>query len=680
MYVGLNNLGLNYVSKTFSPASVFNVDSTGLWVEAYDPNYLLQRRNILTYSEDMTNAAWGKVLSVTAPTANTVVFPQSVNGERIEQTPGTPAVAGETWTFSLELSGTAGETINVAIDGNDGLGGSNEQTITLSATPTVVELTHTYTAGVGAATLIRCMVVWRTGNTAATVTVDKMQVNNASSRGTYQKVTDWYTQYIEAALDSIAAWQDATASTPVTAVGQTLGMIYDKSDNLEFDAPLVTLTGTSSGSWTTSNASIANDGGALKLTCTVAGTFQATYTIATTAGSMYRIVADINRGTAANAANIGFAFIGSTFTNSTESTEVTVLLPAPGATLDIQIYGLSGSIGETLFFNNIVVQRMQGSYLAQSTSGSRPVVSSRVNLLTQTEDMSGADWTLGGTATVTGTDVLNVPATDDYITQAIGDATTGTEYFASVVVSGTGTITLVRASFGGDYQITLTSTPTRYTISGVATVPAIGVYLYKRAGDTATQVTATEFQLQAVEYTQYQRVNTATDYDTTGFPAMWQFDGTDDALITATFSAGTLSADMDCFILMRRFDDSRSILGDSGPADYFFCYDADNVIDVAGSNVGVPTYYMNGTQVPANGGSGQTMRDDLAAAIPIGEWVVAEAHNLDLSAFTAYNFSNYGATWYFSGDTAAILICSAQTDAVRAQIRRYLGNKVGLTL
>jgi hypothetical protein len=37
----------------------------------------------------------------------------------------------------------------------------------------------------------------------------------------------------------------------------------------------------------------------------------------------------------------------------------------------------------------------------------------------------------------------------------------------------------------------------------------------------------------------YQRVNTSTDYDTTGFPYYLRFDGTDDSLATATFTPGT---------------------------------------------------------------------------------------------------------------------------------------------
>jgi hypothetical protein len=36
----------------------------------------------------------------------------------------------------------------------------------------------------------------------------------------------------------------------------------------------------------------------------------------------------------------------------------------------------------------------------------------------------------------------------------------------------------------------------------------------------------------------YQRVNTSTDYDTTGFPYYLRFDGTDDSMATATFTPG----------------------------------------------------------------------------------------------------------------------------------------------
>lgn len=122
------------------------------------------------------------------------------------------------------------------------------------------------------------------------------------------------------------------------------------------------------------------------------------------------------------------------------------------------------------------------------------------------EDFSAASWTKAATATVTGTNVLNFPAEGDQIYQIFLTATIpnyGRSYTASVVLSGSGTIRIgIIRSSGTTEQttltVTLTSTPTRYSISEAFSLDSTGAALEikRQAGTTATQVTATNAQLE----------------------------------------------------------------------------------------------------------------------------------------------------------------------------------------
>ena len=158
----------------------------------------------------------------------------------------------------------------------------------------------------------------------------------------------------------------------------------------------------------------------------------------------------------------------------------------------------------------------------------------------------------------------------------------------------------------------------------------------------------------------------------------WIFDGTDDGLASATFSAGTLTSNMDCFIALKR--NSADYLVTSYPSDksaYFGVIEAASMT-VATTSVGANvTYFVNG--VPVAGGTG-TSRDQLHIAVPVGSWAILEVRNLDLSAWTDIGFGAFNAPYNLNANIAAIVLCPAQTDSRRAQIRRALGAKVGLSL
>lgn len=133
----------------------------------------------------------------------------------------------------------------------------------------------------------------------------------------------------------------------------------------------------------------------------------------------------------------------------------------------------------------------RGNHATQTTATSCPVLSARVNLLTATETLA--------TQTVT------------------TRATTQTLRF-----EGAGTVTLSGTATGtysaGSHSITTTAGNLTLTVSGTVT----------KADLRATNM--------GIGLPAYQRVNTATDYDTAGFPHYLRFDGIDDWLVTPSIN------------------------------------------------------------------------------------------------------------------------------------------------
>lgn len=162
----------------------------------------------------------------------------------------------------------------------------------------------------------------------------------------------------------------------------------------------------------------------------------------------------------------------------------------------------------------------------------------------------------------------------------------------------------------------------------------------------------------------------------TGIASDWM-DGSDDGYATATFSAGTLTADMDCFIAINRASSAKGIVakgdGISKVFGYYAAGEGGTAAQGAGSGV---THLVNGTAVP--GGTGTTATQ-LNTAMTVGSWLVLEVRNLDLSAWTSFSVSLYPA-YFVHADIGGVILCPAQSSSIRANIRRWLGNKVGLSL
>ena len=152
------------------------------------------------------------------------------------------------------------------------------------------------------------------------------------------------------------------------------------------------------------------------------------------------------------------------------------------------------------------------------------------------------------------------------------------------------------------------------------------------------------------------------------------FDVVDDGYSTAAFAAGALTANMDCFIAVKRVTGVNTLIFSGGASKFFGVMDATTAISFSGVGF-LSSVYVNGVQV---GGTNTTTRLQLHNAVPAGEWKILEFRNLDLSTWTILK-RDY-ASFQPNGNDGGAIICPAQSDANRAIVRTELGRKVGLSL
>ena len=200
--------------------------------------------------------------------------------------------------------------------------------------------------------------------------------------------------------DMSTMFTDAAGTTPVTAVEQPVGLILDKSKGLVLGAELVTNGNFSSGltGWTNSSTSPAtatiNGSSQLELYSTATTNAVLVQSEATVAGKWYRVNISVAAqtapflrvliGTGSQGSDLG----GKDFTNTGANVK-TIYFCATTTTSYITL--LNGWAGiDTI--SNVSCKSLAGTHYYQSTAGVRPVLSARVNLLTETETI-GASWT-----------------------------------------------------------------------------------------------------------------------------------------------------------------------------------------------------------------------------------------------------------------------------------------------
>ena len=331
-----------------------------------------------------------------------------------------------------------------------------------------------------------------------------------------------------------------------------------------------------------------------------------------------------------------------------------------------------------------------GNHMLQSTSAARPLLSARVNLLQYTQDLTNGYW-LNATATVT----------PDYGTAPDGTQTstrlqfaganlailksnllsTPTPAAASCYVRGVaGETLMLENNLATANLFTLTGSWQR-AIKADAGGTSIVIGTYGGATARDVEVWHPQFQL-GLTATDYQAILTdGSTYPSTGFPIAQKYDGVDDGMATAAFSAGTLTSGMDCMVVVRRDSSASCVAGlYNGIADatkFFGMAESASGSGCVGSGAGTPTVWVDNTQL--TGGTAVT-RGTLHTALTVGDWHILEFRNLDLSTWTASGFGLY-TSYVFPGPRGDILLYPSTTSTTdKDAARQWLADYYGVTL
>lgn len=373
---------------------------------------------------------------------------------------------------------------------------------------------------------------------------------DAGEQGVWYDPSDFSTMY-----------QERTGITPVTAVGQSVGFLGDKSQGFAL-GPDQVVNGdfatdsdwTKGTGWTISGGVAAHTGGFGILSPAVA--------VDWVDGRLYEITYDavINSGSLSVRLGATFSPTARTATGTYRQWQ----FADSGA--GIQIYGaFEGSI------TNISVRELPGNHATQATAASRPVLGrvpfgGRRNLLLRTEEFDNAAWTkvLSASATANtdtapdGTitaDTVVAGASNSAVRQTV-TTQADTYTFSCWIKRKTGAGDVEISASGGSWVTqSLTTSWQRFSVtqslSAGSNFPGVRI---TTSGDEV-YVWGAQLELGSTA-TDYQKVVTAFDVTEAGVADCYylSFDGTDDFMLTGTITPGTDKAQV--FAGVRKLSDA----------------------------------------------------------------------------------------------------------------------------
>lgn len=232
--------------------------------------------------------------------------------------------------------------------------------------------------------------------------------------------------------DMSTLFQDSAGTTPVTAVGQPVGLQLDKSKGLVLGPELVTNGDFSAGStgWTVPAGWSITDGVAVA-SVTSASLLSGSNV---TAGRSYRVEFDVVSYTSGTL----YVRVGAGAAATTSSSGRKSFILTATTTAGVEFYG--GTISATI--DNISVKEIAGTHRYQSTAASRPTfarlpVTGRRNLLKYTEQFDNAAW--ASIAATVSADTTVAPDGSTTADKIVATATTGyhDRYQVYTTVAGT---------------------------------------------------------------------------------------------------------------------------------------------------------------------------------------------------------------------------------------------------
>lgn len=367
-----------------------------------------------------------------------------------------------------------------------------------------------------------------------------------------------------------------------------------------------------------------------------------------------------------------------------------------------------------------------GNHATQPTASKRPVLSSRVNLLTWSEDFSNAAWVKSNcsvsgslvTATTTGAELrqdatgIGGTITVTYYarkgsgpteanTFQLRNQSTATTLLGVAVNYDTLAIVYLTGSSGASAVFTESGVKITLTLSGIAA----GSVIRASALWNGSAIAGTNAYLDKAQVNYgptalpYQRITTATSYDTAGFPLYLKGDGVDDFMSTAAIDfSGTDK--LSVWVGVTKLNDtvrivaelSATVIGNSG--SFFVVSGTDGVYTQAYTSISRGTSSATPGQIAAYAGAPAPD----TAALTITHDISGDLSTIKRNGVAgvngtfdkgAGNFGNHplyiasraGTSLFFNGNLYQLVIAGALYDAdTVAKMNAWTAKKTGVTI
>ena len=383
--------------------------------------------------------------------------------------------------------------------------------------------------------------------------------------------------------DLTTLFQDSAGTTPVTAAGQSVGLLLDKSRGAPTTGPELIVTG----QWAFALGVTESPSGTLNFPTNGATASQANRV---SAGVYYR-VSFTAVGTGTLNIHVGDTAAGSPDASITTSGTYSFILAADAVGTSFQFRaGSSGGFIGTV--SNISVRELPGNHATQSNAAQRPTygvvpATGRRNLLLRTEELNVSPWSnvvigTGSTPTVTANAGVapDGNTTADRVQFSLGGGTTtndvsrqiqpfntpATDHIFSIWLRSFDGVSSINMHLvgptGGTTNIVVTGAWQRFSVAAVGSGGVVSYAIGLRGGQTpannnTADVLAWGAQLETGSTaTNYQRVVTAFDVTEAGVPSRsyLSFDGSDDGMLTGNIVPGTDKAQV--FAGVRKLSDA----------------------------------------------------------------------------------------------------------------------------
>lgn len=384
----------------------------------------------------------------------------------------------------------------------------------------------------------------------------------------------------------------------------------------------------------------------------------------------------------------------------------------------------------------------RGNHAYQSTSASRPVLSARVNLLKKTEQFDDAAWAKSAATISANTSLApNGTSTADKLvedTSASSHHRVLSETFTPTLAPHTfsfyakaaerGYVYIRANNGGGDFiaaNVDLSEATVSQLLIGSVTVTSVGNGWVRVVGvGTPANTTRVTVEIRTSNFATYanytgdgtsgiyiwgadlrvandganlppyQRVNTATDYDTAGFPHYLKFDGIDDSLSTNSIDFTATDKMTVCAGVRKLSDAAQGILVELSSSTAANNGSFDIRAPIGAADYGFRSKGTALVSAPSLAAYAAPTTNVLTGIGNIsGDQAILRVNGTQAASNTADqgagNFGNYplyigrrnGASLPFKGHIYSLIVRGAQTDdAHLTHAEKYLAYKSGVTL